>query len=55
MQLLEGLKRFLQVAKLLVHQTKVVDCLHTISFDTNGLKIQLFRLVLLTVDIQAVA
>lgn len=42
-QLLEGLEGFIVVSEALVDETKIVDSLDAVSFDTNGLKEELLR------------
>lgn len=41
MQLLEGLKRLIVIAKTFINQTKIVNGFNAISFYTNGFKEEL--------------
>lgn len=54
-ELLKRLQRLAEDAQHLVHQAKVVDCLHAVRLHTNGLQVQLLGLLQLVALVQAVA
>ena len=51
---LESLKTLIVIVKSFVNQTKVVDCLNAISFDTNSFKEELFCSVIVLEVVEAV-